>query len=458
MEQTSQRGIKNENIISINGVKRTILLSIFMHTPQLSAKSDLYVYFYFHGLSLLNPKGTFCSITSNSWLDVGYGAKLQEFLLTQCHLKLVLDNSAKRSFSSADVNTVICLISVPEGGSRYIVRFVNFTVPFEVILDAVIFYEIETTKRRVSTQEHRVNPFLQKQLLASGKDEKTKYIGDKWCGKYLRAPDIYWYLLEKVMDKLVYVRDVANVRMGLKTGANNFFILDKETISAWNIETKFLCPILSSPKNTQSLQIFPRQLPHQLFMCSLREHALRGTTSLAYIKWGETHNYHKRPSCKTRQQWYNVGERPIPHLNFQCVIGSTARTFYNHEECYALDKFAEVHTLSEFKLPLCLSLNSTFFQLIVNVNGRSNLGGGALVIKIYELEDLLCVNPKLIPSDEIDLTLLKSENWDVLDPSLERRYIDDIIFDILELTQGERDGVYEAVTKLVTTRLKKAKT
>ncbi len=36
MEQTSQRGIKNENIISINGVKRTILLSIFMHTPQLT--------------------------------------------------------------------------------------------------------------------------------------------------------------------------------------------------------------------------------------------------------------------------------------------------------------------------------------------------------------------------------------------------------------------------------------
>ena len=154
---------------------------------KLNAKSDLYVYFYFHGLSLLNPKGTFCSITSNSWLDVGYGAKLQEFLLTQRHLKLVLDNSVKRSFSSADVNTVICIISVPEEnpetGSQYIARFVNFTVPFEVILDAVIFYEIETTKRRVSTQEHRVNPFLQKQLLVNGKDEKKKYIGDKWGGK-----------------------------------------------------------------------------------------------------------------------------------------------------------------------------------------------------------------------------------------------------------------------------------
>ena len=32
------------------------------------------------------------------------------------------------------------------------------------------------------------------------------------------------------------------------------------------------------------------------------------------------------------------------------------------------------------------------------------------------------------------------------------------VSDILELTQGERDGVYEAVTQLVTTRIQKANT
>ncbi len=62
---------------------------------KINAKSDLYIYFYFHGLSLLNEKGGFCFITSNSWLDVGYGADLQEFLLKRCHTKLILDNKAK---------------------------------------------------------------------------------------------------------------------------------------------------------------------------------------------------------------------------------------------------------------------------------------------------------------------------------------------------------------------------
>lgn len=81
---------------------------------KLNAKSDLYVYFYFHGLSLLNAKGSFCFITSNSWLDVGYGADLQEFLLKFCHVKMILDNQAKRSFASADVNTIIALLSPPD--------------------------------------------------------------------------------------------------------------------------------------------------------------------------------------------------------------------------------------------------------------------------------------------------------------------------------------------------------
>ena len=39
----------------------------------------------------------------------------------------------------------------------------------------------------------------------------------------------------------------------------------------------------------------------------------------------------------------------------------------------------------------------------------------------------------------------------------DRRALDTLIFDALNLTQGERDGVYEAVVNLVEARLSKAK-
>ena len=43
-------------------------------------------------------------------------------------------------------------------------------------------------------------------------------------------PDIYWTILEKAKDKLVRLGDVAEVRRGFTTGANEFFYLDAERI------------------------------------------------------------------------------------------------------------------------------------------------------------------------------------------------------------------------------------
>ena len=262
---------------------------------KLSGQSDLYLYFYFHGLSLLNSKGTFCTITSNSWLDVAYGAKLQEFLITECNLKLVLDNSVKRSFKGANINTVIALVSAPnkkeELNLQYTTRFVNFTVPFEVILDAIIFYEIETTTVRVSTPEHRIHPLSQKALLSKGMNKKAKYAGDKWGGKYHRAPDLYWHILEKGKDKLIRVGNIATIRRGVTTGANKFFVLDDATVLLKDIESEFIGPIIAYPKDVKSLLIYPEQLPTQLFMCRKKKNTLQGTSALGYIEWGESQGF-----------------------------------------------------------------------------------------------------------------------------------------------------------------------
>ena len=42
-------------------------------------------------------------------------------------------------------------------------------------------------------------------------------------------------------------------------------------------------------------------------------------------------------------------------------------------------------------------------------------------------------------------------------PLIDRQQLDSVVFDALDLTQGERDGVYEAVVNLVEARLSKAK-
>ncbi len=242
-------------------------------THPIDQKSDLYIYFYFLGLSLLNDKGTFCFITSNSWLDAGYGADLQEFLLKHCSIKLILDNETRRSFASASVNTVIAHLSSPneqsDWGLQETARFVMSRVPFEDLLAAGIFEAIESAQSRQTHAAYRVFPREQSALLEDGKlplskdsdedkeqvDKKvhliateTPYSGNKWGGKYLRASDIYWTIIEKGKDKLVRLGDIAEVRRGVTTGANKFFYLDETKARQWGIEPEFLVPIIKSPR------------------------------------------------------------------------------------------------------------------------------------------------------------------------------------------------------------------
>ena len=427
---------------------------------KISGRSDLYIFFYFHGLSLLNPKGSFCTITSNSWLDVGYGKNLQEFLLQQCYLKMVLDNSVKRSFSTADVNTVICLLSAPnrnqESCLQHMARFVNFTVPFEAILDAVIFYEIETASVRDSSPEHRIHPLSQKSLLVNGNDENAKYIGDKWGGKYLRAPDIYWTVLQRGKDKFVRLGDIAEVRRGFTTGANKFFYLDAERIQDWEIEEEFLKPVIKSPRECKNIRVDPNQLQFKLFMCHVDKATLAGTATLEYIKWGESQGFHQRSTCQSRAHWWK-SKNESGNSIFVKEANETSAVFYNPDN-YLVDCRLYYADLPNDVL---LFLNSAIGAMFFELYNRAGLGGGARSMMVSDYEDVPTLAKANVDKKTVELILKQISPLSprkLVNSESEWSNLDAIIFDALNLTKYERDGVYEAVTHLVTTRLQKAKT
>ncbi|MCS6869466.1 Eco57I restriction-modification methylase domain-containing protein [Thermus sp.] len=99
--------------------------------PAISGRSDLYTYFYARTLALLKPTGVHVFIASNSWLDVQYGAWLQEVFLRAAPLRFVIENRVKRSFR-ADVNVAISVAWAPEQVKPdWKVRFLAVEAPFE---------------------------------------------------------------------------------------------------------------------------------------------------------------------------------------------------------------------------------------------------------------------------------------------------------------------------------------
>jgi len=63
--------------------------------PAISTYADLYVYLFFHAARFLKPSGRLGIVTSNAWLDVGYGHALQRFFLGCFKIVAVLESRCR---------------------------------------------------------------------------------------------------------------------------------------------------------------------------------------------------------------------------------------------------------------------------------------------------------------------------------------------------------------------------
>ena len=431
---------------------------------KIDGRADYYVYFYLHGLSLLNEKGTFCFITSNSWLDVGFGKDLQEFLLKHSHMKMILDNQRKRSFRESDINTVIVLLAPADDrkdwGLDKVARFVTFKVPFEEVLSPVVWMEIEETTDIMKRPEFQCVAKKQRELyeegleiLREGKDlaASGKYVGNKWGGKYLRAPDIFFVILEKGRGKLVRLMDIAKVLTvsWSRQGQNAMLMVNK---SVHELETEVI-DVLKSPKDVATIKLKRKDT---IYFLKLVEW-LKAQLIYAPILWVDLR-----------------GDRHICH---RCL----ERIAFTHN-FHGIDPFDK--KLTDV---LCAVLNSTYNCLFIEVLGRRGLGSGAVRVLV---KDLRCQFPVLNPSsftlsqrenllnvfEQMAIREIKSifeelglpkpnrdySNIDPNDVSLDkvlpdRRELDKIIFEAIGLTEEEQLEVYRAVVELVKNRLVKAR-
>lgn len=439
---------------------------------SLDKKSDYYIYFYFIGLSLLNTRGSFCFITSNSWLDVGYGSDLQHFLLTRSKVKLILDNQVKRSFKSADVNTIIALLAAPEDSKKDVkaslvhnAKFVMFNAPFENGLSPVLWEEVEDATERTTTPETRIVVKKQAELLETGLDHDSGvFEGDKWGGKYLRAPDIYWTIMEKCKDKLVRLGDIADVRRGITTGANEFFCINKEAINQWGIEHKYLVPIIYSLKEIKCIEDDLLNSKYMLFKCNVTKKDLKGTNAIKYIEWGEQKGFHNRPSCKSRSLWYSLVENwiPAPYI-FPAKIGERYLVLNNQMKSLEEKKLYGI-TPNRFSNSYWnVVLNCTFTLFDINLNCRQLTGAQAIAdIDVAVAKKLLLIDEKYIDLKKADEAYQMNAKR-IISPHIkdellitERKFLDQVVFDAMDLTQGEILAIYNSTQKMILDRLAKA--
>jgi curved DNA-binding protein CbpA len=99
--------------------------------------SDLYVYFYERGVKLLRPNGALAYISSNSFLNSGFGENLRRFFSTNTRIRQIIDFAETKVFEAVTEPLVICLTR--ESAADNLVEFLKWdeSTPLEKITSVV---------------------------------------------------------------------------------------------------------------------------------------------------------------------------------------------------------------------------------------------------------------------------------------------------------------------------------
>ncbi|MGC8970261.1 MAG: N-6 DNA methylase, partial [Conexivisphaera sp.] len=217
----------------------------------LDKQSDVYIYFFLHGLSMLREGGRLGFITSNKWLEVGYGEPFQEFLLKNTKIKYVIEFDGAM-FPDAEVETAITILEREADGWVRNDNNVKFVRLKQKMSNDEVVKLLTTVKESYEDERVRINVVKQGSL-APG----------KWS-IYLRAPPVYQRIANH--PKMRPLGEIAKVFVGIITGYNDYFILDEEEAKEWGIEKEFLVPCVSSPKKVKGLIIRPEDVKEYCFM------------------------------------------------------------------------------------------------------------------------------------------------------------------------------------------------
>jgi hypothetical protein len=378
----------------------------------------------------------------------------------------------------------------------------------------MVCWTTELVKNVVKTNDYRSFPIIQEDLLEDGwkypdsyDENKPKFVsgsydGNKWGGKFSRAPDIFYTILEAGKKNFVKMNELMKIKRGFTTGVNEFFFLPNKNFSLNEkkdffelipknekhnktiyIEKEFLKSVLKTPRECKSIFVNSNELKNKVFICSKTKNELKGQKALEYIEWGEkqkTDNgilWPKVPSVKGRKLWYNLGEQDkqdVILLRFRDKRNWTPLVRNNVKigDVVFVGKYFE-NVNRNF---IDCYLNSTIYVLFIEIYGRKNLGDGLLTTYGPELTILPVLHLKNTNYKKVENSINNLSRRDVKpifeecgfnpekpirdqepNPLHDRAELDKIIFDELCLTEEERKEVYWSLCELVKQRLDKAK-
>lgn len=346
----------------------------------LSHRSDLCVLFTLFGLSLLTPDGVLGFVVPTALLSAQYGEPFWHTLISAGFDHRIVENYSRRSFAQAAVNTALLLV---------------WRLPEKTVISASRPADASSSPA----------------ARALGRPSRSS-------GNRTTVPAGLNRVQNSITARCTALDALGRLRYPIKTGLNCFYYPDIATRSRFNIELRYLVPVVKSPRDIDTLTVTRADLSSVLFHCVHSPAELRrdgASGALSYVAWGAEQT---RIGCDavTRMPWPTVpsvrGRNPWYSISLPAAAHILCPRFLHRRFFFALPEPGIVEDQTFYGLTLWPGprsnrkligalLNSSLSYLMMEIHGRTGLGDGVRQYALRDMASLPVLDPTAVDTSHM---------------------------------------------------------
>lgn len=375
------------------------------HTKALFDKFDLpftkhtnaWVPFVIASIEMLRAGGRLAMVIPSEIIHVLHAQPLRDFLLSQCHKTVIIDPKALW-FDGTQQGTVILFAQ-------------KKLSPADDTLGVAIEY---------AANDDFLND-CPETLFHQAQPTTLSIVGNKWTPALLKNDTLGLYNEVLNHAQCYQFDDVATVDAGMVTGANEFFLVNQDTIEKHKLHA-YSHPMFGRSEHCKGVLYDHKQHQHNIdngknvfflkFDLPLEQYPQH---VVDYILSGEAQSLHTRYKCRIRELWYNVPSMYSAPMSLLRRCHDTPRFIANPLEALTTDTAYRIRlkennlSLDSNKLTYCFINPIT--AISAELHGRY-YGGGVLEMVPSEIRQLSLVLPGALNVDdnmlrELDSTVRK---------------------------------------------------
>lgn len=218
---------------------------------------------------------------------------------------------------------------------------------------------------------------------------------DKWVKYFLSNEELALLTQLNSDSRISAGTDLFEVNVGLVSGENDFFVINQEVVSEYNLQDSVV-PIISRSEQLKGVRLTDEDysalitLGKKVFFFAPGDADVETLSNEQhkYIQWGESKGFNRNYKCRIRPKWYHVPQTWCADAFLIRQAHLYPRMILNEKKALVTDTLHKVRFLDgiQAKHVVVAFLNTYTFALSETI-GRS-YGGGVLTFEPGEMRKI----------------------------------------------------------------------